>query len=383
MKNKGKILYLMHVSWDVIKQRPHFIAEELGKYFDIHVYYLHSIIKKELVKNSHKNIQSLKRVPQIPLMHRTPWVLENYIKGIFKNVNIRDYDIIWFSAPTPYFNQILRYVSDSQIVVYDCMDDLLEFPDTKRKPLWRNRKFKLEKQLVERSDIIFTSSNTLKETLMRRYPKITNDKVNVINNALADEFVDKLKKINPNLKDSRDINNKTVKILETMEDSKKNGNLIITYIGAVDEWLNFELIKESLKYMPNIEYWIIGPRNTGKIKNNKRIKTPGPIPHSDILWVMKQSDLLVMPFKLNKLIKNVDPIKAYEYIASGTPTLLLRYTETIKFKKYAYLYGNRREYSKIITYLSDNTLEPKRYDNLLFSKTNTWSVRVKDVIRNI
>ena len=34
-----KILYLMHVPWGWIKQRPHFIAENLSKYYKVNVFY--------------------------------------------------------------------------------------------------------------------------------------------------------------------------------------------------------------------------------------------------------------------------------------------------------------------------------------------------------
>ena len=41
MKRK-KILYIMHVDWNWIKQRPHFIAEELTTWYDIKVVYPHA-----------------------------------------------------------------------------------------------------------------------------------------------------------------------------------------------------------------------------------------------------------------------------------------------------------------------------------------------------
>jgi len=43
---KSKILYLMHVDWEWIKQRPQFIAEGLSKFYDVHVFFPVSYFNK-------------------------------------------------------------------------------------------------------------------------------------------------------------------------------------------------------------------------------------------------------------------------------------------------------------------------------------------------
>lgn len=48
--NKSKILYIMHVPWGWIKQRPHFFAEYLNKDFDVDVVY------KKPLKVSNRNL---------------------------------------------------------------------------------------------------------------------------------------------------------------------------------------------------------------------------------------------------------------------------------------------------------------------------------------
>ena len=45
-----KILYIMHLDWRYIKQRPHFIAEALSNFYSINVIYFYS--KLYLFRNS-------------------------------------------------------------------------------------------------------------------------------------------------------------------------------------------------------------------------------------------------------------------------------------------------------------------------------------------
>jgi hypothetical protein len=59
----------MHVEWNWIKQRPHFLAEGLSKYFDVEVRYERGFgFNKKLTYNqkkdtAHLRIRSIKRLP--------------------------------------------------------------------------------------------------------------------------------------------------------------------------------------------------------------------------------------------------------------------------------------------------------------------------------
>ena len=64
-----KMVYEMNVEWNWIKQRPHFLAEELAKYFDITVLYQYRYNRKGL---QHREVQGekLKPVHVIPMHFR-------------------------------------------------------------------------------------------------------------------------------------------------------------------------------------------------------------------------------------------------------------------------------------------------------------------------
>ena len=48
-----RILYFMHVDWNWIKQRPHFLAEGLSQHFKVDVWHEKTYVgKKHLVSNS-------------------------------------------------------------------------------------------------------------------------------------------------------------------------------------------------------------------------------------------------------------------------------------------------------------------------------------------
>ena len=56
MSRKENLIYIMHVDWNWIKQRPHFLAEELNKYFNVKVLYQYRYGRKGLQKRDTKGI---------------------------------------------------------------------------------------------------------------------------------------------------------------------------------------------------------------------------------------------------------------------------------------------------------------------------------------
>ena len=90
--------------------------------------------------------------------------------------------MIWLTHPFQY-HQMKGCLSDSHKIVYDCMDNFLEFDHIKQDSAFSNRIFEIERALVQRSNLVITSSRYIKETLIRRY-RPSRDPY-VVNNALS------------------------------------------------------------------------------------------------------------------------------------------------------------------------------------------------------
>ena len=50
---KKKMLYIMHIDWNWIKQRPQFLVEELSQYYDVTVVYTYGY-NRSLIKQPNK-----------------------------------------------------------------------------------------------------------------------------------------------------------------------------------------------------------------------------------------------------------------------------------------------------------------------------------------
>jgi len=152
------------------------------------------------------------------------------------------------------------------------------------------------------------------------------------------------------------------------------------YIGTVSDWIDWELIYESLNKFNNINYVFIGPCDT-IIPINERIKHFGPVQHSCIYKLMNFADVLIMPFILNDLIKGVDPVKVYEYIYSGKPIIIKKYGETLKFGNFVSLYDNNSSYIELLGSILEGKASFKSvHECRTFALNNTWDSRIKQIL---
>lgn len=360
---KKKLLYCIHVDWSWIKQRPHFIAESLNQFYQIDV-----LCKRVWNAERNNNPTNI----NICFPFRFPFErfkIVNWINICIRHIYLRSiikrYDFLWFTAPTEDCNFLLSKVDKKVKVVYDCMDDYLEFPINAHKI---NTVIELEKKLYNRSNLIICTSNYLKEKLLKRYgPK----RIVVVNNALAiNNNIDKIETIPSNV--------------SPLLDSPK---IKMVYIGTISEWFDVELCKSIITTFSNVELFLFGPCEScveSKL-NFPGVNLCGTVEHKYVNTIMDSSDILIMPFIINELILSVNPVKLYEYIKSGKPCVAPRYGESEPFGDYVYLYNDNNDCINIIGSLIFGNRGSKMSKEKCqkYAEQNTWEKRVDVIVKEL
>jgi teichuronic acid biosynthesis glycosyltransferase TuaH len=357
-----RITYLMHVSWFWAKQRPQFIAQHLSKENKITVFYPQQFGKKEnYVKNLNPNLK-------IKYFRRIPGIYKIRLLGLIHDLivacqlwsDIRKTDVVWVTHPFLYRFLFFFNFSTNVKLVYDCMDDVLEFPDIVNNVRRRKSILELEKALVSRSKIVFSTSHYLSEKLKKRYGSDLNLKL--VNNAInIDSFTKKSHEELP----------------EVIQRCFRDDCVNIVYAGTISSWLDLDLIRKSIAIQDKLNYILLGPSEIF-LQNQERLNFPGPIKHELVPALLKRADVLIMPFILSELILSVNPVKLYEYIYSNKPIVSIRYEETEQFAPYVMLYKNEEEYLKIMQQFVQGDFPALDVDgNQSFVKNNTWNNRVE------
>ncbi|MBC8014308.1 MAG: glycosyltransferase family 1 protein [Sporomusaceae bacterium] len=101
------------------------------------------------------------------------------------------------------------------------------------------------------------------------------------------------------------------------------GKPIIGYIGAIAPWLDRELINEMGRCLPGCEFVFIGPllQQKGMAFTSSNMHYLGPKNYADLPCYMSNFDYCLIPFKLTEMTRGVNPVKFWEYLASGHPIL--------------------------------------------------------------
>lgn len=349
------ILYIMNVDWNWIKQRPHFLAEELEKYFKVKILYQHRYKRKGFQKRKlSKAIMPVFVIPKGEKNFLSRKINSKIWSMVISLLNyIEKYQYIYITFPSQ-----IEYVKNFKgKLIYDCMDNHCAFIQDEDK---KNKLIDQERKLVNKATIILCSSNKLKEQLLERYGKKIESKIQIVRNGYDG------------------------KILENSLKSSNNDHLVISYVGTISNWFDFETILKSTVDFPDIEYRLYGPYEENAIpKNIKNIKFMGVIEHDKIFDYIKNSDCLIMPFKVNDIIEAVDPVKLYEYINYNKNIISVYYKEIERFKDFVYFYKDYEGLKKILqSIIVNNQIIYNQDQRKAFLLSNTWSNRGKE-IKNI
>lgn len=239
--------------------------------------------------------------------------------------------------------------------VYDLMDLYSGFPDAKEELV------KAEEELICKSDVVITTAEGLYDNA-----KILNKNVYMIRNGSDYEKFSNLKKNG---------------VLDCLEEKP-----IIGYFGAINDWLDFDLMEYVIKENKDKYFIFIGSissKNVRKFYKYSNVYFIGEVSHNDLPGYLAYFDVCTIPFVLNDLIKNTNPVKFYEYIASGKPVVSVDLPELSRHSDICYLSENKEEFSKdIFKALHDENKEVIEKRKLV-AKENTWDNRVEELIKII
>ena len=158
----------------------------------------------------------------------------------------------------------------------------------------------------------------------------------------------------------------------------------IVYIGAIEDWLDIDLIGYCAQKLPDYSFILIGPPriDLSPLSMHKNIYVLGAKDYYLIPNYLNNCDVGIIPFKRNKLTESVSPIKLYEYMASGLPVVSIETAELQNANSPAFLAKDKYEFVQMIN--SALELDEKAKAVFVeFARRNSWEDRfcqLKDIL---
>jgi glycosyltransferase involved in cell wall biosynthesis len=102
---------------------------------------------------------------------------------------------------------------------------------------------------------------------------------------------------------------------------------VALYVGTLHTWrIDIPLVIELAESLPDVEVVLVGPNNLPGEVSDQLERVPGihilgARPYEQIPAYMQHADVIVIPHLVNPFTESLDPIKAYECLAAGRPTV--------------------------------------------------------------
>lgn len=264
-----------------------------------------------------------------------------------------DNPILWVDAP--YWEKAVQCF-DRQFVVYNCMDAYGDFADIKE---FCPEIYRMEEDLCHAAEVIFASSRNLQQRLSR-YGKLAH--------------------LIPNGVDRGHFN--LERSLPFPEDMREIPGPIIGYYGAIADWFDFELMTRAAERLPNYSFVFIGDCtvDAGRLRGLPNVYFLGEKPYQELPSYVNRFDIAVIPFQRNELTLATNPVKLYEYLATGKPVVSVDLPEIKPFANVVYVARNHDEFVHFLAAVAGREawwVKEKRKKAVI---NHDWDDRAEEVI---
>lgn len=280
------ILFVSPVGWGALKQRHQGFAKELmGKGHQ--VFFLNPILSGGFSVTVHAESITTVTVKTPFKASSHPWLQKYAVKlalnMVLKRCHLKHEEtVLWLAEPSCAAMTDYRWFR----IIYDCCDLHGSFPGQKA-DVW----LFYEKLISDRADCIIVSHPYIKQ----HFNESVCQKCVVIPNATS--FTTSIRKGKPS-------ENEPLKLLSS---------------GAHYEWIDMTWLR-MLAEQENLELHIAGNgrgREFEELLAMKNVIFHGALEQQDLLRIMAECHVGLVPFKNIELVKGVDPIKIYDYAATG------------------------------------------------------------------
>jgi len=186
---------------------------------------------------------------------------------------------------------------DEEQLIYYCVDEYTAFSGVASRSL-----AEMEEQLMRKSDLVIVSADRLFQSKAR----INSNTVLIRHGVDFNHF---RKTLDP----------------DTMvpEEIRNLPRPVIGFFGLIADWVDLELIAAVAKRFPNGSVVMVGKSTTDTkvLEQEPNIHLLGRKTYESLPGYCKGFDVALMPFRINELTLNANPLKVREYLAAGLPVV--------------------------------------------------------------
>ena len=235
-------------------------------------------------------------VPPMTPFHHPQWLANwnnhSLQKNVLKELRQQSFEEFTIITTTPSVCDVVSKLGASKIIYY-CVDDFSEWPGMEKQLV-----LDLEERLLQQTNAVICTSQNL-------YEKFKDDHPTYL------------------LKHGVDLELFSTQALVEHRSLDSIPTPRVGYFGNIDQRTDFHFIQKLALALPYVSFVFTGPTqaNISTLKMHPNIFFTGAVPYEELPGVVKGWDACLLPYHLNALTRNINPLKLKEYLATGKPVI--------------------------------------------------------------
>jgi glycosyltransferase involved in cell wall biosynthesis len=237
------------------------------------------------------------------------WFLAHYIRRQARRLGMKDFQL-WTFLPTT--APLIRYLKPQKVIYY-CVDEWSAFSFLNGRLMEQ-----METDLIKQSDVVITSAEKLYASKRHLHPKTY---------------------LVPHGVDSEHFGKACLPGTAVPKELEGLPTPIIGFWGLIHEWIDIDLIYHIASQRPQWSFVLIGKGGVdcSSLKKLSNVHLLGVRSYDTLPAFAKGFSVGIMPFKINRLTENVNPIKLREYLAAGLSVVstplpeAMAYAQVVRF----------------------------------------------------
>lgn len=243
----------------------------------------------------------------------------------------------------------------AELLCYDCVDEHAEFTGFSRAVVRA-----MEDELLAKADVVFASARTLYEAKKAKASSIH---------------------LLPNAADVEPFRRATAEELPCPPEMAEMTGPVLGFVGGVHDWLDLALLRAVAAAKPEWNFVFIGPVNTdtAPLAALPNVRFLGSRPYREVPAYVRQFTVALIPFKINELTVNVNPVKLYEYLAAGKPVVATPLPELAPFAGIIYRAGDPESFRAAVEKAIAEDGPERRERRFTAAAANSWDGRCREM----
>lgn len=288
---------------------------------------------------------------QPPVIQVEPglYLLARYARPetVREKINLTPPVLLWVTYP-PHAS-VVGTAYGEDLVVFDICD----MPSEEFLP-WR----RWMKEMFSRASLVFAASQVLQDAFSPFHPFVRC----VRNGADWEHFAPRLRRIPP--------------------DFPRRAGRIAGYHGALASWLDWRLIQRVAEAMPDWNFVFVGPTlgvDPGWLPKRSNVFYLGEKSYEELPSYVGVFDVGMVPFEVREVTIASDPIKVYEYLASGKPVVTTNLPAPAG-RPGVYTARNEDEFAAMLQRAVAEDCDAGRQRRIEFARANSWESRAREIV---